>query len=188
MTLDIAQIEEAIRLPFQEWAQQCHAISLAIVRSGLVEGRVARGWCKGVSSQHSWIVLGQDCYDRKARLIDPVLWSFREDVEGIWYGTYHDGLHEPHGWGHFTSGRRPTHQGGETIPFPREGLSAGAKAFLDVVEPLDTSGWIQFFDLPVEGWPAAEIIARAHESDLSAYIPIDRVGMLTDTNPDGLYR
>jgi hypothetical protein len=55
-------VAEAIGIPFAEWANRCHEISLAAVRSGILgQGgplvRVARGTCPGVIGQHSWIVL-----------------------------------------------------------------------------------------------------------------------------------
>lgn len=68
---------EAIDIPSSKWSGRCHEISLAILRAGLVPGgRVARGWCKGVPSQHSWIAASGDCYGRDAPIIDPTLWTY----------------------------------------------------------------------------------------------------------------
>jgi hypothetical protein len=40
----------------------------------------------------------------------------------------------------------------------------------------------------VEGWPAAEIIDAIYNTpELTTWVPIDIVGMLTDRNPKGLY-
>lgn len=188
--IPIETIEEAIHVPRELWAHQCHKISLAIVQAGLVPGgRIARGTCQGVFGQHSWIIDGPRCYALDADIIDPTLWSYRPDVDGIWYGTYRDGLHRPHGWGNiWMDGGKPTRGDGEDIPFPRDGLSSEAIAFLDLVEPLDHQGWCSLFTNPVGGWPAAELISRAYETPgFSACPPIDLVGMLTEHNPDGLY-
>lgn len=41
---------------------------------------------------------------------------------------------------------------------------------------------------PVGGWPSGEITKAVYQTEaLSALIPIDRVGMHTDLNPEGLY-
>ena len=81
------EVAELIHIPVESWAQQCHSISLAIIQAGLVPGaRVARGSCRGVGSQHSWIVDGWNCYDPDAKIIDPTLWSYargrRHDLAG----------------------------------------------------------------------------------------------------------
>ena len=89
--------------PVERWAQQCHAVSIAIVRSdvlprlGWPDRRVARGSCRGVLGQHSWIALGRDPYEITVPIVDPTLWSYRDDVDSIFVGfgdTYH---HTPHG-------------------------------------------------------------------------------------------
>ena len=173
--------------PMEDWHGDCHAVSLAIIRAGLVEGRVARGSCTGVPSQHSWIALG-DCYDRYAPIIDPTLWCYRDDVDGIWTGSIDSGLHEPHGYGSIWAWGRPRHGDGPDIEIDHEGLSSEALSFLQLVEPLDLKGWSTLAHAPVLGWPAAEIIDRlADHPQISTHIPIDRVGMLTDRNPKGLY-
>ena len=42
---------------------------------------------------------------------------------------------------------------------------------------------------PVEDWPAGEIFAAMDDTEgLKALVPIDKLGMLTDRNPGGLYR
>lgn len=55
--------------------------------------------------------------------------------------------------------------------------------------PLDRRAWhLLASQAPVLGWPAAEIIAAMDDTEeLSAFVPIDRLGMLTDRNPGGLY-
>lgn len=189
--LDVAAVENAIHLPMKRWAHNCHSISIAIIKAGLVEGRVARGVCVGVGGQHSWIVLGNDCYDKNAAIIDPTLWSYDDTVEGIWYGTYKDGRHRPHGgfesiwqWG------RPPEPIQETIALtPKFLLSDSAKKFLELLGPLDRHGWAVLANhAPVGMWPAGEIYAAMDDTQgLGVLIPVDRLGMLTDRNPGGLY-
>jgi len=56
--------------PMDRWARQCHAASVALVKSGeFGECRVARGTCNGVGGQHSWVVLSMDVYDKRATII-----------------------------------------------------------------------------------------------------------------------
>jgi hypothetical protein len=185
----IQEIEQAIDRPFDSWAKDCHAVALAIVKSDLISGdrRVARGWCEGVGGQHSWVVVGKDCYAPDAQIIDPTLWSYVDSVEGVWYGTTADGLHTPHGAGSIWAWGRPSHGGGESIPSPD--VEGAAADFLKMLGPLDYVGWsVLASSAPVGGWPAAEVIkAMALDKELSGLVPIDRVGMLTDLNPSGLY-
>jgi hypothetical protein len=177
----------AIRVP-----QNCHAVSLALVQSGLAgpDARVVRGWAKGVSSQHSWVAVG-DAYDMDAHIIDATLWSYDDSVPDVWQGTLRDGIHHPHGAGHFMTGRVPEHHGGETIHLtPATPLSPEAARWLRTVgAPFDRQGWSQIAHLPVEGWPAKEIIgAILDTAPLAVLVPIDIAGNLTDRNPSGLYR
>lgn len=203
LDLTIGAIEEAIGRPFESWAHTCHATSLAIVKAGLVPGgRVTRGWCNGVSSQHSWVTVEMwraewfdaDFWQGEALLInpaaliiDPTLWSYRDDVEGVWVGTLDDGLHVPHGAGSIWDWGKPTRGAGETITRPR-GLSPAAKDFLDLIGPLDYEGWSRLIHAPVEGWPSHEILTAVYEvRHLAGIPPIDIIGMYTDHNPKGLY-
>lgn len=191
-TIDIDTAVETIGMPFEHWAAQCHAVSLAFVKEGLVEGRVARGFCEGVGGQHSWIVLGDDCYADDVAIVDPTLWSYRDDVEGIWYGNASDGLHVPHGKGpHIMQLGRPAppDDPADAVALtPKTPLSSEAVFFLDLLGPLDRGGWIRLSDTTVTGWPAAEIIAAMDDTiELRGLVPIDRLGMLTDRNPSGLY-
>lgn len=185
------ELEAAIGVPFDEWAFQCHAISASIVRSEIlgVPCRVARGTTLGVRGQHSWIVLGMDCYADPADIIDPTLWSYREDVEGVWAGSSSTFDHRPHGAGSIWQYGRPDEATGEVITLAYdEDLGELAVAFLDLLGPLDRDGWAVLAHAPVGGWPAAEIIeAMARTPKLSSLVPIDRVGMLTDLNPGGSY-
>lgn len=196
--LTLGQLEDALceREPshwqdWRDWAHDCHSVSLAIVQSDLFEqARVARGSCFGVGGQHSWVVLGDDCYDPRAPILDATLWSYDDQAEILWRGPWGPpGLHHPHGQGHFLAGPPPYPEGGEPIRLRDAGrLSFGAARFLQMVGPLDAMGWARLGKLPVQGWPAREIIeAMLDTPALKALVPIDIVGMVTDRNPDGLY-
>lgn len=189
----IPEIEAAIDIPFDDWAHQCHAISYAILTSGVLDlpdgGRIARGVCNGVGSQHSWIVVGMDCYADDVTIIDPTLWSYRDDVEGIYVGTATTYGHTPHGGtGSIWTYGQPVHGGGETITIDPALLTAESQRFLAIIGPLDRAGWSTLIHAPVHGWPAANIIEAAYQTPaLKAVIPVDIVGMLTDANPGGAY-
>lgn len=184
----IEDVEKAINLHFHRWRNNCHSVSLAMVKSDLFEGprRVARGCCDGVSCQHSWIVLGRNCYIPDA-LVDPTLWAYDSEVEGIWYGSKEDSRHHPLGEGLIFDWGMPMNHGGEHIELELSGVAA---AWMDLLpRPHDTRLWHSLLsEAPAQGWPAAEITAAAYNDErLKALIPIDRVGMLTDINPGGLY-
>lgn len=183
------QIEEAIGIPREKWAHDCHVVSLAIVRSGICgRSRVARGTCAGVMSQHSWVVLGDDCYDPAVTVLDATLWSYVPSAPMVYVGRANDWPHMPHGSGSILDGNLPTcGEGEEIILAPTEPLSERAQDFLDALGPLDASGWMALANSPVGGWPSAEIIKAMTGSTIGAFVPIDRVGMLTDLNPGGLY-
>ena len=174
--------------PLKDYSKDCHRASLAVVKTKLFpKARVARGIAKGVGGQHSWVVIG-DPYDVKATIIDPTLWSYRTDVKGIYVGNQQKYQHSPHGAGFFLQGNFPQRGSGKTIPLT--GLSSAAKQFLKDVglEDLDAQGWMMVANLPVQGWPAAEIIGALYKNNTTkAFVPVDRVGMLTDLNPGGLY-
>lgn len=173
---------------FEDTARDCHSVSIRLVNAG-VPGRVARGSCQGVGSQHSWIVLGPDVYAPDARIIDATLWSYDDEVEGVWHGTARDGLHVPHGAGSIWEYGQPQSSGGPIIELvTREPLSSDAQLFLDLLGPLDVRGWAMLAHAPVGGWPAEEIIGVMYDTPaLSALVPIDVVGNLTDRNPGDLY-
>lgn len=175
--------------PLSQWSERCHEASIALVKAG-IGTRVARGYCKGVGAQHSWVVVGNDCYDPKADIIDPTLWSYRSDVEGLWIGSAKQKWHTPHGFGSIWDWGRPTSQGGKVLQLNAQvRLSSEAELFLQMLGPLDAAGWFALLSLaPVGGWPAKEILEAAYNTPaLKAIIPIDKVGMVTDLNPGGLY-
>lgn len=171
------------------WAHQCHAASLRVVRSGLLApARVARGVCRGVGGQHSWVVLGDDCYADDALIMDPTLWSYDPSVEGVWVGSAREGLHVPHGKGSIWDWGRPKPPEREVIPLsPLKPWSPEAEAFLSLLGPLDIDGWHVIANAPVEGWPAREVFEGMMDSGLAELIPVDVRGMVTDRNPSGLY-
>lgn len=178
--------------PLDRWAHQCHAASVYLVKNGTFgPSRVVRGLCQGVMGQHSWVVLGLDCYDDEALIIDPTLWSYDRSVFGVWVGAYLAGRHVPHGYGDIWDWGRPEPAAlGEAIALtPSAPLSPEAREFLAQLGPLDRQGWMTLAShAPVGGWPAGEIIAAIADTEqLSALVPIDRLGMLTDRNPGGLY-
>jgi hypothetical protein len=186
----VEELEAVVGSPLPTWAGHCHQISLAIVRAEVFPGgRVARGTGKGVTSQHSWIVVGPDCYAPKAQIVDPTLFAYHEDIEGVWYGSAKDKMHTPHGSGSIWDDGRPGNaEPGQEVWLDKANLSEAAKTFLSFVEPLDYHGWCRLASLPVGGWPAAEIHgAIARDKRISGAAPIDIVGMLTDLNPNRLY-
>lgn len=180
--------------PFASTARRCHEVSLAIVKAGVLErpARVARGVCRGVTSQHSWIVVGDDCYAPNAQIIDPALWSYAPEVTGVWHGTARSRYrHTPHGAGSIWSYGRPErarHPADVVLLTPTFELSRDAQTFLAILGGLDRRGWLLLADAPVGGWPAGEILAAMDDTpQLSALVPIDKLGMLTDRNPGRLY-
>jgi hypothetical protein len=186
-------VKTALRVlqPLDRFAQQCHAAALMLVRDPrMPEGRVARGYCDGVWGQHSWMVVGSDCYDPRALIIDPTLWSYDESVEGIWVGRLTDRpKHSPHhDWSFWVC--KPERGDGPDIPMEHYGeMSRTARAYMDAVLPLDFRGWCSFWShVGVLDWPAAEAIEAVYaQPNLRGAIPIDLIGMLTDLNPGGLY-
>lgn len=197
---DPERVAAAIGIPVERWAHQCHAISLAIVKAGLLgpEARVARGWAKGVAGQHSWIVLGNP-YDREAVIVDPTLWSYVNrnpslaDVPTIYVAQRKRSIweHTPHGEGSIFEYGRPSWGGGQVIELAPEAaarLTPHGQRWLAMIGPLDRAGWMEVAHAPVSGWPAAEVISAMYDTpQLSSLVPVDIVGMLTDRNPSGLY-
>jgi len=199
----VAEIGEIIALPPERWHGHCHTVALAIVRAGIVpHARVARGVCKGVPIQHSWIVgptadgeLG-DCFAHNAVVIDPTLHCYNPEVTGV-YVTHADldGWHTPRGAGPdiLTVGRpAPPAPGAPVIPLNPQAFAEMSELARDFVTtllgPLDRIGWSQLGNLPVIGWPSDEIVRAMYQTPrLRAVLPIDIVGMLTNLDPRELY-
>jgi hypothetical protein len=188
-------LEEAIGIPASRWGGNCHGISLAVVRTGLLgepgtQARVARGMCRGVGSQHSWVVLGGSPYDPDAVIADPTVWHYQDAEPCIHLARNSMQSQRPHGQGSIWSYGRPPEPQGEVIGLHWERPpSVQAQAFLEACGPLDLRGWMFLASAPVGNWPSAEIIpAIADDPQLgTALVPIDVLGMITDRNPDGLY-
>jgi hypothetical protein len=200
---DLRDVADAIGWPHTTWRGNCHAVSHAIVTAGLIpHARVARGACLGVLGQHSWIVaptadgnLG-DCHADNAVIVDPTLWTYRDDVAGIYIGRASEHRwHQPFGKGdHIMNIGRPPHpEPEETIiplaPDAYDALSSRARHWVDrLLGPLTLRGWIDLATTTMIGWPSGEIIRAMHDTPgIAGVIPIDIVGMLTNLDPSGLY-
>lgn len=190
-TLHKEDVASVIEVPWEDWNDRCHEISLAIVRAGLCgpSARVARGGSPLLTSQHSWIAASGDCYGEDEPIVDPTLWCHADDLDDIWHGTLSDRLHTPHGAGSIWEWGRPAAGDGPVVVLDAEALSGAARRFLDLLGPLDRVGWMALANAPVGGWPAGEILgAMDAHPDLCGLVPIDCLGMTTDLNPSGLYR
>lgn len=187
----LPDIEEAIGIPAAHWGGRCHEISLQILRTGMFgAGRVARGTAEHVPGQHSWIILGHDCFSEKAIIVDPTWWFYRGDERpAIWVGYNNRRSHYPHGGTSIWSYGRPQEPTGPVIELAGyDELSYEAKRFLRLLGQLDWRGWAQLSGGPLLGWPAGEIIAAIYRTpSIMAAPPIDAVGMTTDLNPRNLY-
>jgi hypothetical protein len=183
------EFEELVGTPLVDFAYQCHAASLALVHA-LGEGRVARGTRPGVLAQHSWVVLGNDCYSPAAKVLDPTLWSYQNQHPYVWNGLSVEGLYCPHGSGSIWAYGRPPRPTGPVIELAVD-PGEEATAFLEFCAPkgLDREGWSVLLHAPVEDWPAAAVVEAAYQTPaIAALLPVDIVGMLTDLNPGELYR
>lgn len=185
----IEAIENAIG-GLQKWAHKCHECSLAMVRTGLLPAtaRVARGFHPQITSQHSWVVIG-DPYDTGSLILDGVLWSYLGTKPVTFCGR--STKHYPKGKGNIWQAGKPPHPVGKIVQLKHhDRLSEYARDFLMRAGPegLDAAGWHVLANSPVQGWPAKEIITAMYRTDnLAAFIPIDVVGMVTDLNPGNLY-
>lgn len=191
LQMELAQEVEKILDPLSNWYHQCHAASIELVQKGNFThpARVARGFCKGVGGQHSWVVLSDDVYSQTATIIDPTLWSYNSKVKGVWVGQAKMFRHAPHGSGNlFFFGRPPAAHIGYELPKPKGGWSKEAEKFLQMLGPIDLDGWKMLAHMPMEGWPSKEIVTQmCQDEKIRWFIPVDIVGMCTDLNPGGLY-
>jgi hypothetical protein len=179
------------------WARQCHAASLALVRTGLLsnKARVARGFHRHIMGQHSWVVIGNP-YLRSAKILDPTLWSYEGAPPAL--VVYRHGNAEdyfPKGAGKIDLTALNLHarsmsRNAEVIRLD-VGMNKEARDFLAHITPprgMTFECWHALANAPIEGWPAKAIItAMAQHDRLKALVPIDVVGMLTDLNPGKLY-
>lgn len=190
-SVTLEEVEDIVGSPAASWENRCHEISLKIVKSDLFPyARVARGTAVGIGSQHSWVVLNKNVYNRYALILDPTYYVNIGHDPLLWWGTTDDGIHYPKGHESIWDVGLPLSPVFENTSyrFSRDGLSAAAISFLHMIEPLDIQGWAKLANGPMVGWPSEEIIARMYEDDLlRPLIPIDIVGMVTDINPKGLY-
>ncbi len=189
---DVAAMARVLGDDPATWRHNCHRASIAIVKSGILPGaRVARGAALGVMGQHSWVVVG-DPYGEDSSILDPTLWSYDSNVEGIWTGDNLD-RHFPHGHGNIWEVGGPPPMASVTgedpvALTPKTPLSPGAENFVELLGPLGIRGWMTLANGPMQGWPASEIIeAMLDTPGLGVLVPIDVAGMITDRNPSGLY-
>ena len=189
MTLANTLLDEVFGGPdgLAGYHHQCHAASLLIVNSRIVDGaRVARGWARNITSQHSWVVVG-DPY--KPRLIiDPTMWSYTNTPPGILVFATPCADYRPHGAGSIwnATNRPPVAALGAGIDLELE--DPYARMFMEHFGPFDQRGLHHLVNGPMEGWPARQIIeAMYRHAGLRGLVPIDIVGMVTDLNPGGLY-
>jgi hypothetical protein len=189
------QFADAAGAPLEQFAHQCHAASLALVRGG-VGLRVLRGSCAGVPGQHSWVLMdtgndpgGRGIYNPRAIVLDPTRWSYVGEAPYVLQVRAAVCGYVPHGAGSIWKYGRPLEPTGPVVPLtPSRPLSRQAQTFLDLLGPLDRRGWAQLANGPMEGWPAGEVLAAMDDTpEVQALVPVDRLGMLTDCNPGGLY-
>jgi hypothetical protein len=183
-------LEEALGEPAIRWGGRCHEISLKVLRTGILgPGRVARGGCQGVLSQHSWIILGGGPYDRDAVIADPTLWSYQDAAPYVHFAKNSMRTHRPHGSGSIWRYGHPDNCApGKAVDLTwKKPPSKAARLFLELLGPLDKRGWIELAHYPVEDWPSGEIIGAIADTFGEVQVPIDILGMTTDRNPGGLY-
>jgi hypothetical protein len=179
---------------FDDFAHDCHAVSWGLIRSGLLGTggpnlRVARGACRGVGGQHSWVVMG-DPYDETATIVDLTLWSYDAKQPRIWIGSMLSGLHRPKGFQLIFDGPKPDAGSDPPLLLDTENMSDRARTFIQMIGPLDARGWVELWSrCGMLGWPSAEILDAflTQYPDLTALVPIDIVGMVTDRNPQETY-
>lgn len=173
----------------EQFAHQCHACSLQLIRTGLLpkSARVARGWHVEIQSQHSWVAIGNP-YDPNTTIIDGTLWSYTTGDPFLHVGPSRD--YKAHGAGLIGPFRAPEPKNKVLTPKGASKLSPAATRWLKMIAPkgMDVVGWMKLVNGPMGGWPSDEIIpVLADDNQFNGLIPIDIVGMLTDKNPGNLY-
>lgn len=187
-------VEEAIHRPLTDFAHQCHAASVALVESGLLQRYadgepifVARGRARGIMSQHSWVTVGTP-YD-PTTIVDLTMWSYNPciDTVRILDGADASSHYVPHGLSGENASEALRDMVLEMDPIHLDVSDPQAAAFLRG-RVLDVRAWMKLFSCNVSTYPARAIIEAAHRNDrLRALIPIDLVGMLTEINVGGAY-
>jgi hypothetical protein len=104
-------------------------------------------------------------------------------------------MHKPHGYGPplMEFGCPASGGGDEIVLTPKEPWSREALFWLDMFRStagrLDQRFWANLANGTMIGFPAGEFLAAMDDTEATrALVPIDRLGMLTDRNPEGLYR
>lgn len=186
---DAERLGKLIGIEPGKWANRCHEISLALLRTGeFGKGRIARGFAQGIAGQHSWIVLGDDVYDDDAVIVDPTILPTSKNEMAVVVAKARDLSNLPKGKGSIWDYGQPWQHSNETIELAVP-LSGEARAFMSMIGPLDLLGWMQLANAPVQGWPAKEILTAIKATPrLEHAVPIDHLGHVTDLNPGGLYR
>ena len=94
---DINKIAKQINFPTKKWEGNCHGVATQIVESGMIDGKVERGYWKGDVSKrsifygkplipHSWIRMSN------GKIADPTRWCFEQVTPYIFVGgnDYYD--------------------------------------------------------------------------------------------------
>jgi hypothetical protein len=176
-TITADSLASLIGREVEDWARDCHAVSISIVRTGIIpDGRVARGYCDGVGGQHSWIVKG-DPY-APDMIIDPTLWSYVPSAPPLLIvddPKTNPWGHRPHGGYNIWKVGAPVSGTGSPVVLDTSNLSREAQGFVKVLDPLDATGWGNLFSNAVLGWPCAEIMTAMLDQHpwFGPYVEID---------------
>ena len=190
-----AEVEEAIG-PLDAWAMQCHAASVALINSDLFSDRfrrVARGTAQGVFGQHSWVVLGEDCYNPNAIIVDVTLWSYDPKQPRVLIDRAKNLSHLPHGSNSIWDAGCPIPGDDEDMPLDLPFMHKAEPFYRMVREKVgrtDRRFWMSLWSSnAMLGFNASALLEAFLDRypDQAAIVPIDIIGMLTDRNPSGLY-
>jgi hypothetical protein len=122
-------------------------------------------------------------------VVDITLWSYDPAAPVIYVAKASKRPHTPHGAGSIWQYGPPPEPVGPIIELAVDPGDAG-RDFLRLAAPdgLDQRGWGVLAHAPVQGWPAKDTFTAMNATPkLSALIPIDILGMVTDVNPKELY-